>query len=265
MGRGEGRHRSRPAPAEIEHLRAQLALSWDEERKILDRLGIDGSAHVLEIGSGPGFVTERLLEWLPGARITAVEIRPEMASEARFAPISRLPGFPISAPVAYFADYQLETGTGLLITERVAFGEGAIEPHRRKCFDHELADPLPYYREAIELASRAGTSFVEGVARVSLVAAQRRSGDIAEAAAGYAALLVWWRRTGHNTQLWTTARNAADGSVRETRHHHFQHVRLIVGCCIGKQDNLAAGLLHGCILGRCFSQPLRLSPEFHPA
>jgi SAM-dependent methyltransferase len=83
MGRGEGRHRSRPAPAEIEHLRAQLALSWDEERKILDRLGIDGSARVLEIGSGPGFVTERLLEWLPGARITAVEIRPEMASEAR--------------------------------------------------------------------------------------------------------------------------------------------------------------------------------------
>ena len=31
-----------------------------------------------------------------------------------------------------------------------------------------IEDAMPYYREAIDLASRAGTSFVEGVARVSL-------------------------------------------------------------------------------------------------
>ena len=67
-----------------------------------------------------------------------------------------------------------------------------------------------YYREAIELASRAGAGFVEGVARVSFVSAQRRSGDVAGAAAGYADLLRRWRRTGHNPQLWTTARNAAE-------------------------------------------------------
>jgi tetratricopeptide (TPR) repeat protein len=73
-----------------------------------------------------------------------------------------------------------------------------------------IDDAMPYYREAIDLASRAGTTFVEGVARVSLVAAQRRSGDIAGAAAGYASMLREWRRTGHNTQLWTTARNAAE-------------------------------------------------------
>ena len=73
-----------------------------------------------------------------------------------------------------------------------------------------IDDAMPYYREAIDLASRAGTTFVEGVARVSLVAAQRRSGDIAGAAAGYGAMLREWRRTGHNTQLWTTARNAAE-------------------------------------------------------
>ena len=73
-----------------------------------------------------------------------------------------------------------------------------------------LDDAMPYYREAIDLASRAGTSFVEGVARVSLVSAQRRSGDVAGAAAGYGELLREWRRTGHNPQLWTTARNAAE-------------------------------------------------------
>ena len=74
----------------------------------------------------------------------------------------------------------------------------------------DLDAALPYYREAIELAARAGAGFVEGVARVSFASAQSRSGDVAGAAAGYAELLREWRRTGHNPQLWTTARNAAE-------------------------------------------------------
>jgi predicted ATPase/DNA-binding SARP family transcriptional activator len=69
---------------------------------------------------------------------------------------------------------------------------------------------MPFYREAIDLATRAGTSFVEGVARVSMASARRRSGDLAGAAREYAALLRTWRRSGHNPQLWTTARNAAE-------------------------------------------------------
>jgi predicted ATPase len=73
-----------------------------------------------------------------------------------------------------------------------------------------IDDAMPHYCEAIELSGRAGTSFVEGVARVSLAAARRRSGDIAGAAGEYAELLGTWRRTGHDTQLWTTARNAAE-------------------------------------------------------
>ena len=71
-------------------------------------------------------------------------------------------------------------------------------------------DPTPFYRQAIELAAQAGTGFIEGVARVSLAATQRRTGDLAGAAAGYGDLLHSWRRTGHNPQLWTTARNAAE-------------------------------------------------------
>ena len=74
----------------------------------------------------------------------------------------------------------------------------------------DLDAALPCYREAIELAGRAGAGFVEGVARVSFVSAQSRSGDVAGAAAGYVELLRAWRRTGHNPQLWTTARNAAE-------------------------------------------------------
>jgi hypothetical protein len=80
--------------------------------------------------------------------------RREMESEVRFAPISRLADFPISVPAAYFADYHRESGTGLLITQRIAFGEGAIEPHHLKCFDHQLDDPLPYYRALVTALAR---------------------------------------------------------------------------------------------------------------
>lgn len=76
--------------------------------------------------------------------------RHEMESEVRFAAISRLPGFPISVPVAYFADYHHASGTGLLVTERILFGENGIEPHRIKTMDHKtLDDPLPYYRQTM--------------------------------------------------------------------------------------------------------------------
>ena len=39
--------------------------------------------------------------------------------------------------------------------------------------------------------------------------ARTRTGDVAGAAQGFGELLNSWQRTGHTTQLWTTARNAA--------------------------------------------------------
>lgn len=86
----------------------------------------------------------------------------EMEPEARFAAISRLPGFPISTPAAYFADYHHESGTGLVITQRIAFGEDGIEPHRRKCLDYELADPLPYYRALVTAIARLAAAHKSG-------------------------------------------------------------------------------------------------------
>ena len=42
-----------------------------------------------------------------------------------------------------------------MITERVPYGEGAIEPHRRKCLDHlTMPDPLPYYRQVVTALAR---------------------------------------------------------------------------------------------------------------
>jgi predicted ATPase/DNA-binding SARP family transcriptional activator len=70
-------------------------------------------------------------------------------------------------------------------------------------------ESIPWYLEAVELARRCGATFVEGVGSVGLASAQTRTGDIAGAAEGFGYLLDSWARTGHRTQLWTTARNAA--------------------------------------------------------
>lgn len=68
---------------------------------------------------------------------------------------------------------------------------------------------IPLYLSAIEVARSSGGNFVEGVASVALASARTRTGDVAAAAAGFADLLDYWHSTGHQTQLWTTARNSA--------------------------------------------------------
>ena len=86
----------------------------------------------------------------------------------------------------------------------VAYVEGELRATTRP------EDSVPYYVEAIRDASRVGCNFVEGVARVSLASAQARIGDVPAAAEGFGYLIAFWRRTGQTTQLWTTARNAAE-------------------------------------------------------
>ena len=73
----------------------------------------------------------------------------------------------------------------------------------------QVEQAVPYYEEAIEQSRRCGVEFVAGVASVALASARARTGDTAGAAALFGNLLDTWRRTGHTTQLWTTARNAA--------------------------------------------------------
>lgn len=81
---------------------------------------------------------------------------PLMEPEVRFALLSMRPDFPVAVPKCYFADYDPATVSGLLITERVPYGNGSIEPCPDKCMDYRLADPLPYYealtRSMAELA-----------------------------------------------------------------------------------------------------------------
>jgi hypothetical protein len=82
----------------------------------------------------------------------------QMEPEVRFASLSRAPGFPIAVPRVQFGDYHRETGTGLLITERIQFGCNGIEPQFHKCLDYEMPEPLEHYRALLTaLARLAGT------------------------------------------------------------------------------------------------------------
>ncbi|WP_428313179.1 hypothetical protein [Hydrocarboniphaga sp.] len=82
----------------------------------------------------------------------------QLEPEVRLARLSRRPGFPIAVPACLFADYHRKSGSGLLITQRIAFGSGGIEPLHDKCRDYDLPEPLAHYRALIKaLARLAGT------------------------------------------------------------------------------------------------------------
>jgi hypothetical protein len=82
---------------------------------------------------------------------------PLMAPEVRFALLSMRPDFPITVPKCYFADHDPATISSILITERIAYGQGNILPCPDKCMDYLLDNPLPYYRAlTIDMARLAG-------------------------------------------------------------------------------------------------------------
>jgi len=81
----------------------------------------------------------------------------QLESEVRLALLSRSPDFPIVVPLCLFADYHRNSGTGILVTQRIAFGTGGIEPLYEKCRDHEMPDPLAHYKALLKtVAGLAG-------------------------------------------------------------------------------------------------------------
>jgi hypothetical protein len=82
----------------------------------------------------------------------------QMEPEVRFAALSLAPDFPIAVPSPQFADYHRDSGTGLLVTERITFGANGIERQYHKCLDYEMPDPHEHYRALIAAIARlAGT------------------------------------------------------------------------------------------------------------
>jgi hypothetical protein len=89
--------------------------------------------------------------------------RHELEAEIRLADLSRVPEFPIAVPVACFADFHQATGTGMIITGRIDFGENGIEPMHPKCMDHELDAPLEHYRAIVTALARLAGAHKAGV------------------------------------------------------------------------------------------------------
>lgn len=87
----------------------------------------------------------------------------EMADEARFAALSAGPGFPIAVAACQFSDFHAESGTGLIITQCVPYGEGANEPHWEKCLDWQMPDPLDHYRTIVDTNGRLAAAHRAGL------------------------------------------------------------------------------------------------------
>ena len=84
--------------------------------------------------------------------------RVQMASEIYIAQLSAMPGFPVVIPRCFFADYEAASGSGILITEQIPFGEQGIEPLMPKSVDHLYSDASAYYRLVLKtLGTLAGT------------------------------------------------------------------------------------------------------------
>ena len=72
----------RDANAEIQRLARQARLGWESEARNLSRFGVKDGMSLIELGSGPGFVTEALLTLLPNSTITCLEIDAALLKQA---------------------------------------------------------------------------------------------------------------------------------------------------------------------------------------
>ena len=76
---------------EIARLDAQAAVSWSEEARLLDLLGLAAEGRLLEVGCGPGVVTKRILDTWPSLQVTAVDHDAALLDRARASlPASRV-------------------------------------------------------------------------------------------------------------------------------------------------------------------------------
>jgi hypothetical protein len=84
--------------------------------------------------------------------------RSMMISEANFAVLSRSPDFPVAVPACLFADVELESSTGLIITECITYGRNGVEALYPKCMDYTVPEPVEHYKAILKgLARLSGT------------------------------------------------------------------------------------------------------------
>jgi ubiquinone/menaquinone biosynthesis C-methylase UbiE len=66
-----------------DYLRRQVVRSWKKERRLLQAFELTDGMSVLDLGCGPGHFADCVAEWLPNAKITALDSQPAMIELAR--------------------------------------------------------------------------------------------------------------------------------------------------------------------------------------
>lgn len=126
---------------ELQRLQAQVELSWREEHNLLQKAGMCEGIAVADLGCGPGFIAEKLLESYSEIQVTAIDQDPRLLGIAsarlqeRFG--SRLTLVPMSAEATGAPD----NGFDIVVA--------------RYLFQH-LADPDAVAREALRILRPGG-------------------------------------------------------------------------------------------------------------
>lgn len=121
----------------------------------LDKLDLRGASEngFLELAYArdePGLETKLFVKFPPADVQHKYGLLRLSNGEIEMARLSRERPFPVRTTRYYFGDHSATTGNYILITQRVAFGKGAVEPAYRKGFDHEV----PCIEEHYELLAR---------------------------------------------------------------------------------------------------------------
>lgn len=67
----------------INFLRKQTLLTWDAEKRFLDWYGINYAKQILDVGCGPGFVIEKILELNNDAFVTGIDLNADFIEQAK--------------------------------------------------------------------------------------------------------------------------------------------------------------------------------------
>ena len=156
--------------AELGRLEAQVENMWSKEADVLRRRGLPLDARVLEIGCGPGFVTERLLALVPNGSVTGLDNDPYMIeiAERRLSGRGRVQICEGSATETGLPSGSFDAATARLVFQHLPDPMAALSELRRvlrpggRLFvtdsDSEwtlMLDPKPQGLEAISAALAA--------------------------------------------------------------------------------------------------------------
>jgi hypothetical protein len=121
----------------------------------LDKLDIRGASEngLLELSYArdePGLQTKLFVKFPPTDAHHKYGLLRLSNGEVQMGRLSRERSLPVCLARYYFGDHSAHTGNFILITERVAFGEGSTEPAHRKGYDHDV----PHIEEHYEVLTR---------------------------------------------------------------------------------------------------------------